>query len=117
LSPSWVSRVNNADSMEQAGGYKNQWWSELSSIYFKDSLSADQFRRQTPHSDQVNKTTKGYQVRYRTDAFNAEGILNQFIYINPNSHVIIVRLGRYWYHPSMYANEFIYNLGNTLSSF
>jgi CubicO group peptidase (beta-lactamase class C family) len=117
LSPSWVSRVNNADSMEQAGGYKNQWWSELSSIYFKDSLSADQFRRQTPHSDQVNKTTKGYQVRYRTDAFNAEGILNQFIYINPNSHVVIVRLGRYWYHPSMYANEFIYNLGNTLSSF
>jgi CubicO group peptidase (beta-lactamase class C family) len=117
LSPGWVTTVNNVDSMEKAAGYKNQWWSELINVYFPDSLLADRFRRQTPHSDQVNKTARGYQVRYRTDAFNAEGILNQIIYINPKSHLVIVRLGRYWYHPKMYASQFIYNLGERLSSF
>ena len=117
LNPVWVSTVNNVDSMEKAAGYKNQWWSELINVYFQDSLSADRFRRITPHSDQVNKTARGYQVRYRTDAFNAEGILNQFIYIKPKSNIVIVRLGRNWYHPNMYASQYIYNLGERLSSF
>jgi CubicO group peptidase (beta-lactamase class C family) len=117
LSSSWVTTVNNADSMEKANGYKNQWWSELVSTYFNDSLSAVHFRDHTPFSHPVRKTAKGYQVRYRTDAFDAEGLLNQFIYINPKSHIVIVRLGRYWYHPSLYASQYIYKIGEELSSF
>jgi CubicO group peptidase (beta-lactamase class C family) len=117
LSSSWVATVNNVDSMEKAGGYKNQWWSELVSAYFKDSSSAVHFRNQTPFSHEVRKTDKGYQVRYRTDSFDAEGLLYQFIYVNPKSHIVIVRLGRNWYHPSLNASQYIYKIGEDLSSF
>lgn len=114
LSPLWIQTVNNADSMDKAGGYKNQWWSSLSYRYFLDSLAAVNFKNKTPHTASVRKTTKGYRVGYRTDAFSAEGILNQYIYINPANNVVIVRLGRFWRHPEMYAEQFVYSVGEKL---
>ena len=114
LSPTWVQTVNNADSMHKANGYKNQWWSSLNYAYFQDSLAALSFKNKTPYATSLKKSSKGYRVGYRTDAFSAEGILNQYIYINPEKNVVIVRLGRFWYHPDFYAGQFIYTLGEKL---
>jgi hypothetical protein len=36
------------------------------------------------------------------------------LYINPEKNVVIVRLGRFWYHPDNYAEGFIYALGEEL---
>lgn len=114
LDPAWVLTVNNADSMQKANGYKNQWWSALNYKYFPDSLAAVHFKNQTPYSSSLKKSSKGYRVGYRTDAFSAEGILNQYIYINPENNVVIVRLGRFWHHPDLHAEGFIYKLGEQL---
>lgn len=108
---SWINTINNADSMQEAGGYKNQWWSSLNYKYFKDSMSAVAFRDKKEWPGPVRKTRKGYVVGFRTHAFSAEGILNQTIYINPSNKVVIVRLGHSWYHPDLNAEQFIYNLG------
>ncbi len=114
LDSGWVQTVNNADSMAKARGYKNQWWSNLNYEYFSDSLAAARFKHQTPYTASIRKTSRGYRVGYRTDAFNAAGILNQYIYINPRNNVVIVRLGRFWYHPHLYAEQFIYELGQRI---
>ena len=114
LQPSWVKTVNNADSMNKAGGYKNQFWSNLAYRYFEDSLAAVKFKNAESQSTAVRKVSGKYRVGKRTAAFHAEGILNQYIYINPDKNLVIVRLGRYWYHPTKYAAQFIYELGEEL---
>ena len=51
----WVNTVNNADSLYQAGGYKNQWWSGLDEAFFSDSLEALGFSNRKKHSRPVQK--------------------------------------------------------------
>jgi CubicO group peptidase (beta-lactamase class C family) len=114
LDPKWVRAVNNADSMDLAGGYRNQWWSHLRYRYFTDSLSAEGFRANTRFSTGIGKSHGAYYVGYRTDAFHAEGILNQYVYVNPLKNLVIVRLGRYWYHPNKWPDQFIYDLADVL---
>ena len=111
LNPRWVSAVNNVDSMRVSNFYRNQWWSRPEYKYFKDSLSAVSFIKQSGSAGGVQNTRNGYRVNYRNGAFSAHGILNQYIYINPVNNVIIVRLGRYWSHPTMYPVQFIYHMG------
>ena len=107
----WVNTVNNADSLYQAGGYKNQWWSGLDEAFFSDSLEALGFSNRKKHSRPVQKSKEGYSVLYRSGGFHAEGFLKQFVYINPVNKVVIVRLGRFWSHPTQHAQQFIYNIG------
>ncbi|HVF82146.1 MAG TPA: serine hydrolase, partial [Flavisolibacter sp.] len=114
LQPSWVKMVNNRDSMDKANGYKNQFWSNLSYRYFADSLDAAEYSQKRKHATHVKKVAGRFRVGQRTAAFHAEGILNQYIYINPEKNVVIVRLGRYWYHPGKYPSQFIYELGEEL---
>lgn len=111
LSPRWVMAVNNVDSMRTVNYYHNQWWSRPEYKYFKDSLSAISFVKQTGSQGGVQNTRNGFRVSYRNGAFSAHGILNQYVYINPQSKVIIVRLGRYWNHPSLGAVQFVYHIG------
>jgi CubicO group peptidase (beta-lactamase class C family) len=114
LQPSWVRTVNNADSMNKARGYKNQFWSNLAYMYFADSLAAVEYAKDQKLSTAVKKASGKYRVGKRTAAFHAEGILNQYIYINPDKNLVIVRLGRHWYHPNKYPAQFIYELGEEL---
>jgi CubicO group peptidase (beta-lactamase class C family) len=114
LDAKWVRMVNNADSMEKMGGYHNQWWSRYRQKYFKDSLSAAEFKNSTPQTSKVRKIAKGYSVGYRTEAFHAAGMLNQYVYIHPKSKVVIVRLGRFWSHPKYFPDMFLYELGGGL---
>lgn len=111
---SWIKTVNNADSMSKANGYKNQWWSSFSYRFFTDSLSAVAYRNKTPHTTAIRRVNNQYRVGYRSGAFHAQGILNQYIYVNPNNNVVIVRLGRFWSHPSLYATQLIYQVGEGL---
>jgi CubicO group peptidase (beta-lactamase class C family) len=111
---SWINTVNNSDSMQRAGGYKNQWWSNLSYKFFKDSVHAVEFRNSVKHAGALQKSSNYFRVAYRSDAFFARGILNQFIYVNPANKVIIVRLGHNWYHPNYWPDQFIYDVGSSL---
>lgn len=45
---------------------------------------------------------------------HATGILNQYIYFYPASKTVIVRLGRFWKHPSKRPESFIHELGRRL---
>lgn len=114
VDPAWIRTVNNADSMDKAGGYKNQWWSGLRYAFFNDSLQAEAYRQRTPHASRVRRYNSGYLVSRRTDAFHAEGILGQFIYVNPANNVVIVRLGRNWKNPRIGVETFLYELGASL---
>lgn len=111
LDTAWVQTINNADSMIKANGYKNQWWSHLDYTFFNDSLSAVAYQNATHHSSTVRKAGTKYRVGYRSGAFHAQGMLNQYIYVNPNNNMVIVRLGRFWHHPSFYPVQFIYHIG------
>lgn len=111
----WVATVSSPDTMEKYDGYKNQWWSNVVSKIFQDSLSAVRFRDGQKFATPVKRVNeKWFRVGYRSDAYHAEGILGQFIYVNPKNNVVIVRLGRYWRHPAGYADHFIYQLGASL---
>jgi CubicO group peptidase (beta-lactamase class C family) len=50
----------------------------------------------------------------RNGAFSAIGFLNQYIYVNPNNKVVIVRIGKRWANSYGVSTRFIYALGNDL---
>lgn len=114
LKQHWVTTVAHADIMNTFSGYKNQWWSRYLYHYFPDSLDAIAYSKQTMRSGIVRKSRSGFRVGYRNGAFSAHGVFNQIIYINPLNNVIIVRFGKFWRHPSINANQFVYQLGASL---
>lgn len=78
----WVNTIASPDTMNQYGGYKNQWWS---------------------------------RTNQRSGAFSAIGFLNQYLYINPNNNVVIVRIGKRWTTNGYgVSTRFIYGLGERL---
>jgi CubicO group peptidase (beta-lactamase class C family) len=111
-----VASVASRDSMELFNGYKNQWWGRYTYQYYNDSLQAFSYKQQTEYSSSVRYVRGRYRVGYRSGAFSAQGIFNQVIYVNPANNVVIVRLGRFWRHPAVGAEQFIYSLGARLLS-
>jgi CubicO group peptidase (beta-lactamase class C family) len=81
---------------------------------FDDSLEAVSFKNQQPYFVSLRKIQDSYRVNYRTNAFSAVGFLNQYIYVNPQKRVVIVRIGRRWSESFGYSTQFIYKLGNSL---
>ncbi|MFQ3215033.1 MAG: CubicO group peptidase (beta-lactamase class C family), partial [Marivirga sp.] len=85
------------------GCYQYQWYSEESTIknddgqikYFVDSLSASQ---ETANSYQrtvaSTKNLGQYYVNECGPAFMAIGILGQFIYVDPEQELVMVRFGK-----------------------
>jgi CubicO group peptidase (beta-lactamase class C family) len=99
-------------------GYKNQWWADGQTSPFTDSTEAAQraanIGAKARISSRQNKNGKrSYRVHYYDGSFHAEGILGQFVYVNPAKGLVIVRLGHNWSHPGMYARGFIYQVGNS----
>jgi hypothetical protein len=101
------------------GGYRNQWWSSPVRREFSDSLEAVAYAGM--HAGMANFSEiknnagqKRYRVYYRNGAYHAEGILGQYVYVQPKNNVVIVRLGHYWKHPSYYAEGLIYMIGEEL---
>jgi len=114
LEETWVNTISSIDTMEKYGGYKNQWWSRNTYAFFYDSAEAVRFQNKIPHTTSLRKSNDGYRVYYRTEAFSGIGFLNQYLYVNPQNKVIIVRIGKRWANRYGYSGQFIYSLGNNL---
>ncbi len=113
----WVNGSVSADTMRKYDGYRNQWWAEERSAYFDDSASAVAFRQRRPDASVQKVTSKSgqrwYKVFWSDGEFHAQGILDQFVYVNPKKRLVIVRLGHYWAGNGN-CEEFIYRLGARL---
>lgn len=110
----WVNAIASVDTMNKYGGYKNQWWSRTVYRAFDDSLNAVSFHNETVNTVSVRKIGNIYRVNYRTGAFSAIGFLNQYLYVNPQKKIVIVRIGKRWANSFGYSTQFIYQLGNQL---
>lgn len=120
VSKQWIHASVSSDSLDRYEGYRNQWWGVKSYKYFNDSLDAVQYLASHMEGGGVKsyKDKSGAKRFYVPDAYSAyqaEGILGQFVYVNPAKRLIIVRLGHYWKNPRYsYVNGFISALGNAL---
>ncbi len=112
---SWIKKSVHPDTLRMYGNYKNQWWSDVNRTSFTDYEKAKDFAAQHPQSQvrpmEPENRPPYYLVQYPSGAYHAEGILGQYIYVNPAKNLVIVRMGQNWSHPSQYAQGFIYNLG------
>lgn len=90
-------------------GYQNQWYNKyymirdsLGSYNFKDTSSALNYAKQLGLSyynvlERKNKKSEPYYNLYAYyPQFNALGILNQILFIDPERNIIMVRLGKDW---------------------
>lgn len=121
----WVSQSTHVDTMIANRGYKNQWWSNEYGHSFKDSLQAVAYMNKTRLAEKrivVRETKedkmkgipakKSFIVYTFKEAYHAEGLLGQYIYINPKKNLIIVRTGHNWVHRKFIAaDHFIYEVG------
>lgn len=101
VSAGWVNASVSKDSMFAYNGYRNQWWGVDDYKYFTDSLQALDYKSShqpaSMHSYIARKDGKKYfSVAQASSRYYAEGILGQFIYVNPDKNLVIVRLGHYW---------------------
>ena len=107
----------NPDTLWKYGGYKNQWWSAPERIYLKDSVDARALAN-TFKNVRINKIKingePAFAISHSSSAYHAQGILGQYVYVNPEKKLVIVRLGQNWSHPHHYLQGFIYGLGKNL---
>ena len=120
VSEDWVRACSDPEIMERYSGYKNQWWSRQSFRSFRDSTEALKFQQQNPYPSAVSSRSsrdgrsRMYRVAYRSPAFYAAGVLNQFVYVHPAKKLVIVRLGRTWGNSSFGPDAFLYWVGDQL---
>ncbi|KQC02252.1 serine hydrolase [Pedobacter sp. Hv1] len=113
VSTQWINTTTNADVLAKLG-YKNQWWANNNTRYFKDSVSAVQALNKLKLNAPIKKMSNGsYAVKVKTNDYRAEGILGQIVYVNPDNNVIIVRMGDYA-NKNLYFNGFIPKIGREL---
>ncbi|TCD11226.1 class C beta-lactamase-related serine hydrolase [Pedobacter frigidisoli] len=113
ISKRWMDTTTNPDTLDQLG-YKNQWWACYDFRYFKDLESANAALAKLKISADIKKTKyNGYYFKVKANDYTAEGILGQFVYVNPKNKVIIVRMGNY---PNRQINfeNFIPKIGRQL---
>jgi CubicO group peptidase (beta-lactamase class C family) len=116
ISRDWVRRITSTDTLNKYDGYKDQWWSNYSRLYFADSSEAYAATIANPFKPKLalmtrKDGTKYYQVMYR-DAIHADGLLDQVVYVNMAKNLVMVRLGHNWEHKEYRsADNFIYALG------
>lgn len=120
VSEDWVKASTSLDTMRRYEGYRNQWWSNVTSRYFMDSIQAVAYQQKLAFPSSLrryiprNGKNVMFRVVYRTPAFHAEGILNQYVYVNPLKNVVIVRMGYHWGNSSFSPNGLLYWLGDRL---
>lgn len=74
----------------------------VSPEWISSSVNADSMRINGGYKNQWWSGNTG-----NMHLFFAQGILGQFIYTVPEKQLVIVRLGHFWHHPSMYAATLI----------
>ena len=108
----WVNASTHADTLYKYDGYKNQFWGNNKITYYTDSLKGltafNDFKGFKNYSSILNKEGKKYfKLVTPSPIFNAEGILGQYIYVDPAKNIVVVRLGHNWSHPKYYAAQLI----------
>lgn len=112
---SWVSVSSSPNTLIANGFYKNQWWMTRRFQTFKDSISAEEACSKTNGCVFKSEKNKFVVVPDKMQAFIAKGILGQYIYVNPETHVVIVRLGKFWkFKGYPKAEGFIYDLARKI---
>jgi len=106
VSAEWVKASVTPDMGND--GYQYQWYSnteilldeENKTRYFPDSLAAvaaaDTMTAAYVSARPSQQYPGKFYVRSASRAFHAKGILNQFIYVDPDKELVIVRQGRKW---------------------
>jgi len=82
ISQKWVEESTKADTTNGEVFYKYQWWLPTS----LENLSRENYNLKNPSKEKLKLSTD--------KDFMAEGILGQYIYVNPTKKLIIVRLGK-----------------------
>ena len=111
LPESWVEKCS-IDTLVSNGFYKNQWWMYRYFPQFSDNVLAEKERIKS--NGTIFKTEKQQYVVVpaKMKAYIAKGILGQSIYVNPETHVVIVRLGKFWkFKGFKKAETFVYDVG------
>jgi CubicO group peptidase (beta-lactamase class C family) len=114
VSSAWVNATTHPDTLFNRG-YKNQWWAAADYRYFADSARAVMFQQQKGIKQPIYKNKYNrYYFHNPSPEFEAEGILQQIVYVNPANGVIIVRLGNYPNKNVNFPDNFIPGLGRQL---
>lgn len=127
VSSSWVSKSATPDVTNE--GYQYKWWGfkvwlsspERTSIakngyaYFPDSLSASKFIEEKYPQNKFFSVSANNKERtqwiakmYHPNLYSAQGILDQYLFVNPTTNTIVVRLGEE--DKKKQYEYFIYNL-------
>ena len=106
VSADWVKASVTPDMSNDA--YQYQWYSvtnllkndENETAYFPDSLAAVTAAAKLSTANATALPSRSFPGKWyleaTTGAFYAQGILNQFIYVDPAKNLVIVRQGRKW---------------------
>ena len=87
VSKEWVKQATTYDRPKNNFIYTYQWWTNRS----YDSLGSPGFDLSQMH-DTISYQGQSY-YRYPDEDFMADGHLGQYIYVNPEQRIVIVRLG------------------------
>ena len=88
----WVDRSGTPTSPNKS--YQYNWYSVRRPRYFNDSASAKQNKQPNQRIFKSERFPGKYYVRNYGPAYVASGLLGQFIYIEPEKNLIIIRLGK-----------------------
>lgn len=88
----WVNRIAQVEAHKNGQpNYKNHWWRETA---YKKTLNAaekDRVLQTFAVENAAGSTEKNYRIF--TGNYYAAGFLGQFVYVNPDRDVVIVRTG------------------------
>ncbi len=115
VSESWINK--SVTPKIENDCYQNQWYNpdlvgkfEGQELIFQDSLSAATAAIQQDYPafyvDQKDDNSEDWHIHYCDDDFYAEGILSQFLYVDPEKDIIMVRLGENWDDDIPYTSIF-----------
>lgn len=93
----WVKESTTYNEIRQNLIYQNQWWFANTKPLEEDSL-----KQRVPYT---NRNGELVQI-IAPQNYMAQGILGQYIYINPGKELIIVRLGKDYGKNSAWTNLF-----------
>jgi CubicO group peptidase (beta-lactamase class C family) len=115
ISAAFVAASTSINTLISNGFYKNQWWMNRRFKQFNDSIAAESERLKVNGSVFKSENKQYVVVPNKMKAYIAKGILGQYIYINPETNVVIVRLGKFWkFKGFAKAEGFIYDLARKI---
>ncbi len=93
--------------------YKNHWWANNDDHFFSSDSLARHYLQSQNQEGLVHCPSKDkYCVSLKGNSFIAEGMLDQYIYVNPSKGLIIVRLGGAVPESALEMDQVITRLGN-----